>query len=58
MSDEKLKIITCNIEMCIAGGLSHFIGDHTLINSTMSVTHRADDQAVNVSDCRGKNRLG
>lgn len=42
--------------MCIAGGLSHLVGDHALINAPMSVTHRADDQAVNVTDCREKNK--
>lgn len=44
---------TCHIEMSIAGGLAYFIRDDTLVDTTVGVAHRADDQAVDVSNCRG-----
>lgn len=42
--------ITCNIEMCIAGGLPNFVRDDTLVDTTVCMAHRADDQAVDVTD--------
>lgn len=38
--------------MGIAGGLAHFVGYDALVDSTVGMTHTADHQAVNVSDCR------
>lgn len=41
--------------MGIAGGLAHFIGYDTLVNSSVGMTNRADHQAVNISDYRRDN---
>ena len=42
--------------MSIAGGLAHFVRDDALVDASVGVAHRADDQAVDVTDCRGKQR--
>lgn len=44
--------ITCNIEMSIAGSLSYFVRDDTLVDTTVGMAHRADHQVVDVSHCR------
>lgn len=46
--------ITRDIEMRVAGGLANFVRDDTLVDTTMGMTHRADDQAVDVTDYRRK----
>lgn len=38
--------------MGIAGGLAQFVGYDALVDSTVGMTHTADHQAMNVSDCR------
>lgn len=46
--------ITCYIEMSIAGGFANFVRDDAFIDTTMCMSHRADDQAVDITDCRRK----
>lgn len=48
--------VTCDIEVSIAGGLANFVRDDALVDATVCMTHRADDQAVDVTDCRRKQR--
>lgn len=48
--------VTCDIEVSIAGSLANFVRDDALIDATVCMTHRADDQAVDVADYRGKQR--
>lgn len=48
--------ITCYIEMSIAGGFANFVRDDAFIDTTMCMSHRADDQAVDITDCRRKQR--
>lgn len=55
---KKKKKITCNIEMSIAGGLPNFVRDDTLVDTTVGMAHRADDQAVNITNCNRRKRLG
>lgn len=38
--------------MGVASGLAHFVGDDTLVDTTMGMAHITDDQAVDVSNCR------
>lgn len=40
--------------MSIAGGLANFVRDDTLVDTSMGMAHRADDQAVDVTDYRRK----
>lgn len=42
--------------MSVAGGLSHFVRDDTLVDASMGMAHRADHQAVDVTDYRQKQR--
>lgn len=42
--------------MSIAGGLANFVRDDTLVDTTMGMAHRADDQAVDVANYRRKQR--
>lgn len=51
---KKINKITCDIEMSIAGGLANFVRDDTLVDTSMGMAHRADDQAVDVTDYRRK----
>lgn len=46
------KSITCYIEMSIAGSFSYFVRDDALVDTTMGMAHRADDQVVDISNCR------
>lgn len=48
--------VTCDIEVSIAGGLANFVRDDALVDATVCMTHRADDQAVDVTVCRRKQR--
>lgn len=48
--------ITCDIEMSIASGLANFVGDDALVDTTVGMAHRADDQAVDVTNYRAKQR--
>lgn len=48
--------VTCDIEVSIAGGLANFVRDDTLVDAAVCMTHRANDQAVDVTDCRRKQR--
>lgn len=42
--------------MSIAGGLAYFVRDDTLVDAPVGMAHRADDQAVDVTNCRGEQR--
>lgn len=53
---EKGTLITCYIEMCIASGFSYFVRDYTLVDASMSMAHRANNQAVDVTNCRRNKR--
>lgn len=44
--------------MSIAGGLPNFVRDDTLVDTTVGMAHRADDQAVNITNCNRRKRLG
>lgn len=46
----KVKL-TCDVEVSVAGGFAHFVGDDALVDTTVCVAHRADDQTVHISDC-------
>lgn len=46
--------LTCDIEMSIAGGLAHFVRNDTLVDASMGMAHRADDQAVDVTNYRDR----
>ena len=48
--------ITCDIEMSIASGFANFVGDDTLVDATVGMAHRAEDQAVDITNCRMKQR--
>lgn len=47
---------TCDVEVSVAGGLAHFVGDDALVDAAVGVAHGADDQAVDVTDCRARQR--
>lgn len=55
MGKQKMAV-TCYIEMSIAGGFANFVRDDAFIDTTMCMPHRADDQAVDIADCRRKQR--
>ncbi len=50
LQEKKGVKITCDIEMSIAGGFANFVGDDALVDATVCVAHRSDDQAVDVTD--------
>lgn len=52
----KGKKITCDIEVSIARSLANFVGDDTLVDAAVCMAHRADDQAVDITDCGRKRR--
>lgn len=56
MGKNKKMTITCYIEMSIAGGFANFVRDDAFIDTTMCMPHRADDEAVDIADCRRKQR--
>lgn len=49
-----VPIHTCDVEVCVAGCLPHFVGDDTLVDAPMAVTHTADDQTVDIPVWRRK----
>lgn len=49
--------VTCYIKVSVAGGLSYFVRNDTLVDTTMGMTHRVDDQAVDIANCREKQWL-
>lgn len=42
---------TCDVEVRVAGGFAHFVGDDALVDASVHVADGADDQAVHVADC-------
>lgn len=42
---------TCDVEVRVACGFAHFVGDDALVDASVHVAHGADDQAVHVADC-------
>lgn len=45
---------TCDVEVRVAGGFAHFVGDDALVDASVHVAHGTDDQAVHVTDCGRK----
>lgn len=43
-----VSMITCNIQMSIAGCFAHFVGDDSLVNTSVSMTSAPNDQTVDI----------
>ena len=44
----KHRSLTCDVQVCVAGGLAQSVGDHGLVDAAVSVTGAPNEQVVDI----------